>query len=87
MQPKYNFSKKSYQAAGTIEIYLDVTDGIIRHSKIYGDFFAKRDVGEIESALIGVRHNRAEIEKMLTGFCLDDYFLNIPLENLINCFF
>lgn len=85
--PKYDFTKQARFAGGTIEINLNVKYGIIQEAKIYGDFFGKRDVQDIENALIGTRHNERDIREVLSSYPLDEYFANISLDNLISiCF-
>lgn len=85
--PKYNFTKQTRFAGGNIEIHLDVQNGVIQSTKIYGDFFGKRDVGDIEKALVGIRHNEEDVKNALSKFSLDEYFANISLEDVVSsCF-
>ncbi len=82
--PKYNFTKQTRFAGGSIEINFDVQNGIIQSAKIYGDFFGKRDVSDIEKALNGIRHSEEDIRSALSPYPLDEYFANISLEDIVS---
>jgi lipoate-protein ligase A len=81
--PKYNFRQKKYFESGTIEVYLDVSDGIITTAKIYGDFFGIRDVSELESALLGARHEYDALYNELKSFELYKYFAGVTIDELM----
>lgn len=85
--PKYNFKNKKKFPGGLVEIYLDVEDGIIKNSKIYGDFFSKLDVDDIEKALKDIRHDENKISGTLAKFNIHDYFLNITEDEILGLFF
>lgn len=85
--PKYNFSNKKKFPGGLVEIYMYVEDGIIKNVKIYGDFFSKSDITNIEKALQDIRHNEYEISAALAGFDMDDYFINITKDEILGLFF
>lgn len=85
--PKYNFKKKNRFSGGTVEFNLDVHNGIIESARIFGDFFGKRDVEELESALIGIEHNETSIKKALSAFPIQDYFANITLNEIVQGLF
>ena len=75
-------SEKVFQS-GTIEVYLDVSDGIITTAKIYGDFFGIRDVSELESALLGARHEYDALYNELKSFELYKYFAGVTIDELM----
>ena len=82
--PNYNFKKiLRTEKSGTIEIDLDVHDGIIRKIRIYGDYFGKYDTEEIEVVLTGAEHKEESIRAALDRFDLNDYFLNLSIEAFI----
>ena len=81
--PKYNFSKTTKTNAGTLEIYMDVSKGIIENIKIYGDFFFIADIKDVEKCLIGVRHNRSSILTSLNNINIQDYFVNLTKEEFL----
>jgi len=55
--PDYSFKNKKKFTGGTVEVNLNVEKGIIKDIKIYGDFFGKYDVSEVENLLKGVKHS------------------------------
>ena len=86
--PKYNFRKVlRTERSGTIEIDLDVHDGMIRKIWIYGDYFGKYDTDEIEIALTGVVHEEEAIRSALSRFEMNDYIANFSKEEFVNGLF
>lgn len=85
--PKYSFSKMIRTAGGNIELHLQTEKGIVSAVKIYGDFFAKRDVSDFEKLLIGVRHEKDAVADLLTKVNPDDYFIGVTSEDVISLMF
>ncbi len=85
--PKYNFTNENKFPFGTIECNIDVVHGIIKNIKIYGDFFSKLDISEIEYKLIGVNHVEADVKTALSAFIISDYFSNAVIEDILSCMF
>lgn len=85
--PVYNFSNRRKFAAGSIEVFLNVNNGIICSVKLYGDFFGEYDIGDIENALMGVKHEENAIRQRLSEFDLSRYFLGISLDEFLSVMF
>ncbi len=85
--PKYNFKKSIRTNGGKVEFNFDVQNGIIEQASIYGDFFSRADIQELERALIGITHREEEVLEALGGFEIGKYFKNITLEELIPALF
>jgi len=86
--PKYNFARSIRTASGgTLEINLDVHNGVISKCRIFGDYFGIRDSEEIEKALTGVAHREDPIRSVLRQFNLGEYFLNVEEDELIQGMF
>ncbi|MGH4052390.1 MAG: lipoate--protein ligase [Clostridium sp.] len=85
--PKYNFINEVKFPFGTIECNMEVTHGVIKDVKLYGDFFSKLDVSDIEARLIGVNHEYLEVKKLLSTFNIPDYFSNAVIEDILSCMF
>jgi len=87
--PKYTFRNKKRFEGGSVEAYLEVSDGIIRSAKFFGDFFSKRDVSEAEALLLGVPHRYENIKEALMASpapaygAIKDYFSNIKIEEVL----
>ncbi|KAA5808141.1 lipoate--protein ligase [Thermoanaerobacterium thermosaccharolyticum] len=87
MSPDYSLKNEKKFLGGTLEVVLNVENGIIKDMKIYGDFFGKKDVKEIEDILKGVRHSESDVREALSFVDINEYFANISLENLIDVLF
>lgn len=85
--PDYSFKNEKKFTGGTVEVNLNVEKGIIKDIKIYGDFFGKYDVSEVENLLKGVKHSEEEVRKVLSNIDMNDYFANITVDNLIEVMF
>ena len=85
--PKYNFRKSVRTNGGKVEFNFDVQNGIIQQAIIYGDFFSRADIHEIERALSNTPHREDEVLKVLGRFEISDYFKNITLEDLASALF
>lgn len=85
--PKYNFTNEKRFPFGTVECNIEVHQGIIHGIKIYGDFFSKLNVTDIESKLIGVNHMEADVKKVLSTFNITDYFSNANIDDILSCIF
>ncbi|MED3572462.1 lipoate--protein ligase [Cytobacillus praedii] len=81
--PKFNLQHSHRFPVGGIDIRLDVDKGKVENCKIYGDFFGVGDVGDIENKLIGVRYEKAELEKALEEIDIKHYFGNITKEDFL----
>ncbi len=85
--PKYNFYNEKKLSAGTIELSIDVEKGIMKHIKIFGDFFGEGNIEDIEKALIGKKHNTEEIQGVIDNINIKNYFGNIDKEDFLELFF
>ncbi len=82
--PKYNFHKEYRYAAGGIETHLEVVDGVIVKAKLFGDFFGEHPIEELEQLLIGARHEREELDTLLSTVELSRYFLGATKEDILD---
>ncbi len=82
--PQYNLSNIIRSAAGTIELYLDVSSGIITSLRIFGDFFSSRDISELEEAFNGVPHTRESVREILQENDFRSFFGEVDLQDLVN---
>ena len=82
--PDYGYKNAKRFPGGRIETRIDVRDGVIEHCRIYGDFLALIDARELESAVIGCRMRRDELEAALGSFDIPRYF-SFTLDELLDC--
>ncbi len=79
--PQYSMQKMIKTNGGFIEIHLNVDNGFIREAKIFGDFFNRKEISEIETLLMETPHTEEAILEKLTGIQFGDYFQNVnPAE-------
>lgn len=83
----YNFTNKVRTTAGTIEINMDINNGIIEKIKFYGDYFSALDTEEIELLLTKVKHREEDIRQALHNVDITKYFHNLPAEEFYKILF
>lgn len=84
--PKYSFRKESYISCGTVEVNLDIEEGIITRAKIYGDFFPLKPITEFEESLSGLRHSAEAITVFFATHEYGDWFPGSGIKELASCF-
>lgn len=82
--PVFNIHRVRRFPAGEVDIRLMVEKGRIENVKIYGDFFGKEPVEQIEDMLKGRRYDLAEIEKVLENVEIGHYFGNLEKSDFTN---
>lgn len=82
--PDFNFSRQKRFPIGSIEVHLDVADGLIDDAKIYGDFFGLGNIADVEQALIGQKYEKASLEKTVDTIDVKKYFGAIESEDLLS---
>lgn len=83
--PKFDIQRTKHFKAGIIDLRLNVKrGGLIENVKIYGDFFGKNPIEDIEHALIDVRYERNAIENALKDFDLYPYFGDVDKQDFLN---
>ena len=82
--PRYNYNRDAHLAIGTVDISLEVEEGRITKAKIYGDFFGKGNVADVEEKLIGVRVKEEDLLGVLGSIDLSFYFGNVEAKELVD---
>lgn len=85
--PKCNIRNSKRFPVGIVDLRLDVEDGLIRDIKIFGDFFAARDISELEDLLRGTRYEESAVRNKLTGTDITQFFGNLDLDSFIGLLF
>ena len=70
--PDYAVRREKRFPAGLVSARMDVSGGTITGIRFYGDFFAKKDLSELEAALCGVRLDNG-LAGTLAGLGADAY--------------
>lgn len=78
--PAFNYNNYKRFPFGSIDIRLQIEEGLIKDCKIYGDFFGSESVDKLEAKLVGLKYDEDEIFKTITEEELKGYFGNITIE-------
>lgn len=84
--PPFSSSLRKKFAFGSVRVNYNVSKGCISGCKIEGDFFALKDISDLEKILVGVVYNSENIRKQLEDFCFSDFILNADKQELISLF-
>ena len=85
--PKFELQQSKRYKGGNLDIRLNVKNGIVTDFKIFGDFFGKKDIKEIEELIMNNRFEESHIRDILKDIDFNDYFLNITLDEFLECMF
>ncbi|WP_071131852.1 lipoate--protein ligase [Enterococcus timonensis] len=81
--PDFAVIKRHRFPIGSIEIRLDVQQGVIKEAKIYGDFFGLGEVKDVEEILTGVRYEKADLAAAIEKIDVKKYFGNIEPDDFL----
>jgi lipoate-protein ligase A len=82
--PKFNIQRSKRFPVGEIDLRLDVQKGYVKNLKIYGDFFGKESVHEVEDMIQGVRYEPEDIAASIEKVDIKDYFGNIEKDEFLD---
>lgn len=85
--PTYDLKKGARFEGGFVEVLLTVDKGYITQIKIHGDFFGKKEIDELETLLLNIKHETKAIKEILEKINLADYMAGVTIEELLGCFF
>ena len=80
----YEIRNTAYFPAGLITAEVSVTDNHIGGVRLSGDFFGKKDVSELEEALVGVLYRDEDLKKVLDNLPLNDYIVGATTSDLLS---
>ncbi len=81
--PKFNIQRNKRFSIGEIDLRIFVEKGYIKDFKIFGDFFGKDPVEQLEQLLIGVRYKLEDITTVLKNIDLQEYFGDLSKADFI----
>lgn len=85
--PDFNWKNYKRYPSGSIDIRLEIKSGIITNVKIYGDFFATKDVSELEELLKNNQYEKSKITKTISEIEISDYLGNISTDDFLELLF
>jgi len=81
--PAFNVQRVKRFTMGEIDVRIQVERGWIRGLKIFGDFMSRGDIGEVESRLRDIRYTREDLERVIAGINVGDYFADIETDDVL----
>lgn len=81
--PPFNVQRERRLPIGGFDLRIQVERGWIRGIRIFGDFMSRRDVAELETALVGVRYERQDLAEEVARVDIGDYFTDIGNEDFL----
>ncbi|NRR92959.1 lipoate--protein ligase [Winogradskyella undariae] len=82
--PKFNIQRNKRFSIGEIDLRIFVEKGLISEFKIFGDFFGRQPVTDLEDLLIGVPYDKNEISNALENVSIENYFGKIEKSDFID---
>lgn len=82
--PKFNIQHNKRFPVGEIDLRIFVEKGRISEFKVFGDFFGRQPVSDLENLLIGVPYDKLEITKKLEDVSIQDYFGTIEKSDFLD---
>ena len=86
--PDYNFRKLiRTEHSGTMEFCMNIRNGIIIQTRIYGDYFSHADPREIEDILADIPHEEDAIRQAVSTFDISRYFSKLTVDEFVRGLF
>lgn len=82
--PSCNVIKSNFFPCGFIEFRMEVDKGLIKHMKVYGDFFSRKGIEEFMDCFQNVRYDKEALHRTLQSMELGDYFGSITAEEILD---
>ncbi|MDD2619927.1 MAG: lipoate--protein ligase [Syntrophomonadaceae bacterium] len=83
ISPAYNIQKKQAFSWGNIDIRLEVKRGLISGCRIFGDYFASREISDLENVLIGIVYREEDVQDRLAEIDIRSFFPHIEEQEFI----
>ncbi len=85
--PPFNLRRTAAFSWGNIDIRLDIKRGMISACRIYGDYFARGDIRELEYHLVGTLYRQTEVRSCLEAISLQEYLPQMGYDEMIGLLF
>ena len=85
--PRFTYQYKKRFPMGTLEVFLDVKNGLIISCQIFGDFLGLIPVGELEDRMVMKPYSFHVIKEELMKVNLQNYLGGITSQQLLECLF
>lgn len=81
--PAFNLQRVQRFAIGELDARLMVEQGHVKNAKFYGDFFSKRDIGDLEKALSGIRYHPDDVREAARAVHAEEIFEGVGIDELV----
>ncbi|MDT2824313.1 lipoate--protein ligase [Vagococcus lutrae] len=81
--PDFDIVKRERFTIGSIEVRLNVSGGVIKEAKIFGDFFGLGEISDVEAQLVGVKYTKEALKEVANQIDVKKYFGNITSDDLL----
>jgi lipoate---protein ligase len=85
--PQFDVQHRERLPIGEIDIRMNIKHSAIAAIKIYGDFFAERDIAELEALLLGQPYDQEALRKHLQHTDLNLYFSKLTVDEFLSVIF
>lgn len=82
--PSFNLERRHRFPIGSIEVRMNVEDGLINEIKIYGDFFGLGEITDAEKKLTGINYEKQAIIEAVSAIDVKKYFGNIEKQEFVD---
>ena len=79
---RFQFLSPKRFSIGSIEVHLNVSEGMIKEAKIFGDFFGL-EISLTWKKLVGQKYDKASLSKIVSQIDVKKYFGAIEPEELL----
>lgn len=81
--PDFDIERSQRFKIGTVEVKLNVEQGVIKDVKIYGDFFGLGEISDVEDKLSAIKYDAKAISAALEEINIKKYFGDVSKEELV----
>lgn len=81
--PEFELIRQQRFPIGSIEFRMNVAEGKLTAVKIFGDFFGRGEIKDVEDALVGVKYAKEDLKAALEKIDLQKYFGNVTVDDLL----
>ncbi|XJS11139.1 lipoate--protein ligase [Aerococcaceae bacterium WGS1372] len=85
--PDFDIEQSKKFPFGFVDIRFNVSQGIIKNARIYGDFFGLGEIKDVEDKLNGVKYERQAVSEALADVDVNKYFGNTTVEEIVGLIF
>jgi lipoate-protein ligase A len=85
--PAFEVEKSQRYSGGQLSLKYNVENGTIQELRIFGDFFGKKEISDIEKLLKGKQYKEKIVKETLESINFEEYMTGISVDNFIECMF